>query len=603
MNRFKRLRALALVGCLVVMASCSGNEAATTQPTQPPTIAATAVSQAAAPSAATAPTAAPTVAQAVAQPTQVATPIAPQTAVEPFALEAGWWDNAVCYEVFVRSFYDSNGDGMGDINGLIEKLDYINDGDPAAQNDLGANCIWLMPVAESTSYHGYDTTDYYQIEQDYGSNDDFKRLVAEAHKRDIKIVIDLVINHTSSEHAWFQEALRDPNSPYRDYFIWSPQDPGYRGPWGDVAWHKSPVADEFYYGVFWSGMPDLNYQNPAVTAEAQKISSFWRNEMGADGFRLDAIKHLIEDGTVQENTPATHAWLQSYRAFLAEAAPGTWTVGEIFNATPSVLEPYYPNQLDSYFVFDIGERIMTAANQGNAKPFGSAAQRVNADIPFQRYAPFLTNHDQNRSMALLGNDVGKAKIAATALLTLPGMPFMYYGEEIGMLGAKGSPPTVDEPLRTPMQWTNEETGGFSTGKPWQGLQNNYREVNVAAQTADQNSLLSLYRRLIHLHTNTPALAQGDLTTLQSSTNDATAYLRQYENQTVLVVLNFDKAAVDGATFSLDASQLAPGTYQLKPLLGAEAGATLTVGAGGAITDYVPLGSLAAQTGYIFELVE
>ncbi|MBC8160329.1 MAG: DUF3459 domain-containing protein [Roseiflexaceae bacterium] len=575
---------IVLVACVLLGGCVRGGQQATSNPTS-----------------AVVPTAPPAAPAAVPQPTLVASPLPAAAAIEPFPLQAGWWDTAVCYEVFVRSFYDSDGDGIGDLNGLIEKLDYINDGNPAAQQDLGANCIWLMPIMEAKSYHGYDTLDYYSVEQDYGSNDDFKRLIDEAHKRGIKVMIDLVLNHTSSDHPWFQEALRDPASPYREYFIWSPQDPGYRGPWGAVAWHKSPAAAEYFYGLFWDGMPDLNYRNPAVTAEAQKISSFWRNEMGADGFRLDAIKHLIEDGTKQEHTPETLAWLRGYRAFLDRAAPGTFTVGEIFDATPTILQPYYPDQLDSYFVFDLGGRIIAAAAQSNGRPFASAAQRVEDGIPFQRYAPFLTNHDQNRAMNFLGGDVSKAKIAATALLTLPGMPFVYYGEEIGMLGEKGSPPKVDEPLRTPMQWSAEAGGGFSGGQPWQALQPNYSEVNVAAQASDADSLLNLYRKLIHLHTTTPALAQGSLTRLESSENAVAAYLRQHGDQAVLVVLNFGKEQVDGATLDLEASALAPGAYELAPLLGDQPGAQLAVGMGGSVSGYTPLPELAPRTGYIFEL--
>jgi glycosidase len=526
-----------------------------------------------------------------------ASPIPSQPAPTPFPLNAGWWDSAVCYEVFVRSFYDSNGDGIGDLNGLIQKLDYINDGNPGVQHDLGANCIWLMPIAEATSYHGYDTTDYYTVERDYGSNDDFKRLIAEAHRRGISVLIDLVLNHTAREHPWFQEALRNPASPYRDYYIWSEQNPGYRGPWGEAVWHRSPAANEYYYGIFWEGMPDLNYRNPAVTAEAQKISSFWLNDMGADGFRLDAIKHLIENGPVQENAPETLAWLRGYRVFLQQTAPNAFTVGEIFDATPTLLKPYYPDQLDEYFIFDIGERIIDAATTGNAKPFASAVQRVNAALPYQRFAPFLTNHDQDRVMGLLGGDQGKAKAAALALLTIPGLPFVYYGEEIGMIGQK-----PDERLRTPMQWTADATtSGFTSGQPWETLQANYRDVNVAAQDGDPDSLLNLYRRLIHLHTTRKALGQGDFTPFTSSDSAVAAFVRQAGDETVLVAINFTQAAAEGVTLSLDTSTLAPGTYQLEPLLGNQPGASLTVAAGGSVAGYTPLATLAPYTGYIFKL--
>lgn len=522
-------------------------------------------------------------------------------AATSFAPASGWWDDAVCYEVFVRSFFDSNGDGIGDIKGLMEKLDYLNDGSAQNQQDLGVNCIWLMPINESPAYHGYHVTDFYSVESDYGTNDDFKQLVAEAHKRGIRVVIDLVLNHTAREHPWFQEALNNPQSPYRDWYLWSKDDPGYKGPWGQQVWHRTPAGDAYYYGVFNDQIPDLNYRNPAVTEEARKITTFWRNEMGVDGFRLDAIKHLIENGQIQENTPETHVWLRGYRSFLEQSLPGTFTIGEIFDATPTILAPYYPDQLHTYFVFDLGARIITAASQGNGKPFASAAQRVNDSLPLQRYAPFLTNHDQNRSMGLLGNNVGKARIAATALLTLPGLPFVYYGEEIGMLGAKGNPPKVDEPLRTPMQWSGDEHGGFTSGTPWEALQSNYREVHVAAQEEDASSLLNLYRKLIHLHTTNPALSGGSLTTLQASENDVAAYVRQKDDQAVLVVLNFDKEAVTGATLRLDKSTLTPGAYRLEALLGDQPGAGLTVGEGGTVTDYAPLPTLAPYTGYIFTL--
>ncbi len=570
MSRNTTLRALTLAACVLAFAGCGGTSADVR------------------PTAAPAPTAAP-------QPTVAASPVPPPPQVAPSPLEAGWWDSAVCYEVFVRSFYDSNGDGIGDLNGLIQKLDYINDGNPAAQQDLGANCIWLMPIAEAASYHGYDTVDYYTVERDYGTNDDFKRLIDEAHKRGIRVLIDLVLNHTARDHPWFQEALRNPASPYRAYYIWSKQDPGYRGPWGDVAWHKSPVADEYYYGLFWEGMPDLDYRNPAVTAEAQKISSFWLKQMGVDGFRLDAIKHLIEDGAVQENTPETLAWLRGYRAFLEQDAPGAFTVGEIFDATPTILKPYYPDQLDDYFIFNIGKRIIAAANTGNGKQYTSAVQRVNAALPYQRYSPFLTNHDQDRVMSLLG-DQGKARVAAIALLTIPGLPFVYYGEELGMIGAK-----PDERIRTPMQWSGDAQGGFGAAAPWESLQPNYAEVNVAAQESDPGSLLNLYRRLIHLHSAEKALGQGDFTPFTSSDDGVAAFVRQAGDEAIMVVINFAQKPTEGLTLSLEASELAPGTYRLEALLGDAPGADLTVGAGGQVAGYAPLASLAPRSGAIFKL--
>jgi alpha-amylase len=607
----RKFRAAALAICALMFVGCASGGS----PATPPTPAAAISAQGeAAPTAAAPSTVATRAAQSnddalatvLAMPTAIqATPDLPSPAptitvgptAAPFPLAAGWWDNAVCYEVFVRSFYDSDGDGIGDINGLIQKLDYINDGVPATQNDLGATCIWLMPIAESPSYHGYDTTDYYKVEPDYGSNDDFKRLVEAAHTRGIKIIIDLVLNHTSRDHPWFQSAMKEPDSPYRDWYLWSKDKPRYQSPWGSDPWH--PTAErEYYYGIFIDSMPDLNYRNPAVTEEAHKISAFWLNDMGVDGFRLDAIKHLIENGSVQENTPETHAWLRDYRAFLEETKPGTFTVGEIFGANAPTLTPYYPDQLDDYFAFDAGYAIIDAANTGSADAFVSAVANLSTQLPFQRWAPFLTNHDQERVMSTLGDDTGKAKIAATALLTLPGLPFLYYGEEIGTIGTK-----PDELIRTPMQWAGDDTGGFGAGKHWASFQANYRQVNVAVQDADPDSLLNLYRKLIHLHTEHPALAHGSFEALKTSSPAVAAFVRQTDDEAMLVVLNFGSAAADSVTLEIATSGLAPGTYQLTPLLGDQPGADMIINVHGSVAGYTPLASLAAQTGYIFKLTQ
>src|SRR5512138_387798 len=193
-----------------------------------------------------------------------------------------WRDGATCYEIFVRSFADGDGDGVGDLRGLTAKLDYINDGDPATTDDLGARCIWLMPVNEAASYHGYDATDYYRVERDYGTNDDFRRLVSAAHARGIAVIIDMVLNHLSSDHPFFRDALGGPAAEHSAWFRWSATKPVERGPWGQEVWHKSPLRDEYYYGVFWHGMPDLDYTTPAVRAEAKRIAAFWLTEMGVD---------------------------------------------------------------------------------------------------------------------------------------------------------------------------------------------------------------------------------------------------------------------------------------------------------------------------------
>lgn len=593
-------RLLLLLTLAVALAACGGPAA------QVPTATVVQPTDTAAPVAAsveptTAPTAAPIVPPTPARPA-TATPdprlptapprITPGPTAAPFALEAGWWDGAVCYEVFVRSFYDSDGDGSGDLNGLIAKLDYINDGDPASRSDLGANCIWLMPIAEAASYHGYDTVDYYSVEQDYGTNDDFKRLVAEAERRGIKVIIDLVINHTSSQHPWFQDALKGPGSPYRDWYLWSEIEPPYTG------WHRSPAADEYYYGYFWSEMPDLNFRNPAVTDEVHKISRFWVEEMGAAGFRMDAIKHLFEYLGVQENTPETHEWLRDYRRFLEAELPGTFTIGEIFNGDPTSLAPYFPDQLDSYFEFDVAAATRSAADVGLAGNYVNAVQAAYEALPYQRWAPFLTNHDQNRVMNELDDDVAKAKLAAVALLTLPGMPFLYYGEELGMLGVK-----PDENIRTPMQWTREEGAGFTAGVPWIQPQQDYPEKNVAAQDADPDSLLNTYRELVHLHVATSALAMGDFVPLVADNSSVAAFLRVSGQDAALVLINFDKTPAENLRLDLAGGPLQPGTYTLEALFGAPdaAPAPLVVGEDGAVAGYTPLATIPAQTGFIFRL--
>ncbi|HEY6091890.1 MAG TPA: alpha-amylase family glycosyl hydrolase, partial [Gemmatimonadales bacterium] len=227
-----------------------------------------------------------------------------------------------CYEVFVRSFYDSNGDGIGDLRGLTQKLDYIQ--------KLGADCVWLMPVAESPSYHGYDVTDYYKVESDYGTNDDFKAFVAAAHKRKIRVLVDLVLNHTSSEHPWFKEALQDTTAPHRNWYRWSKTQL-------DNNWHKSPVRDEYYFGLFWSGMPDLNYENPEVLVEMKRVAAFWLDSMHVDGFRLDAVRHLVENGDQVSNTPGTHAVLRDFGNYVRMLAPSSYTIGEVWDSPENIL--------------------------------------------------------------------------------------------------------------------------------------------------------------------------------------------------------------------------------------------------------------------------
>jgi len=507
-----------------------------------------------------------------------------------------WTRGGVCYEVFVRSFYDSNGDGVGDLRGLIQKLDYINDGNAASSRSLGASCIWLMPVAASPSYHGYDVSDYYRVEPAYGTNDDFKQLVAEAHRRGIAVLVDMVLNHSSSEHPHFQAALRDTTSPFRAWYRFAPTPLG-KGPWGSDAWRKSPFRNEYYYGPFSSDMPDLDYHSPAVREEAKKIAAFWLRDMGADGFRLDAIPYLVEDGTCLMGCPGTHAFLHEYAAYISSIAPAAYTVGEAWGNIDAVL-PLYPDQLTSYFGFELADSLVAAVRRGSIGGMLSGYLRLQDTLPGYRWSPFLSNHDGTRVMTLLGGDMARAKIAATLLLTLPGLPFVYYGEEIGMSGDKPDPR-----LRTPMQWSGDHAGGFTTGTPWEALQPDTQAINVATEAADRTSLLNLYRRLINLRKSNDALATGRLVPLTAGSAEVIAYLRRGGDKTVLVVANLGAAAVGGVSVQSAKGAMAPGSYAAQGLLGTQNGAALVVGPDGQLVGYMPLtGRLGPRESAVFDLV-
>ena len=239
--------------------------------------------------------------------------------------ELHWWNDAVFYEIFVRSFHDSDGDGIGDLQGLTQKLDYLNDGDPATDDDLGITGIWLMPINDSPSYHGYDAVDYRAINPDYGTMADFQAFLAAAHARGIKVIIDYVMNHCSNQHPWFVAAAQ--NDPtYRDYFRWSASDPGETGPWGQDVWHWNTSG--WYYGLFWSGMPDLNYDTPAVKTEMFDTATYWLDTIGVDGFRLDAVLYIDEDGGQLQNTPETLQFWQDYNTHVKAVKPDVLSVGE-----------------------------------------------------------------------------------------------------------------------------------------------------------------------------------------------------------------------------------------------------------------------------------
>ncbi|MEA3503178.1 MAG: alpha-amylase family glycosyl hydrolase, partial [Actinomycetota bacterium] len=440
-----------------------------------------------------------------------------------------WWNDRVFYEVFVRSFADSDGDGIGDLAGLTERLDYLNDGDPSTDTDLGVTGIWLMPVFDSPSYHGYDVVDYRSIEPEYGSIEDFNALLDAAGDRGIAVIVDLVINHSSVRHPWFAES-RDPATDRIDWYLWQADDPQWRGPWGQEVWH--PDDGEYYYGIFWEGMPDLNLANQAVTAEMHDIARFWLVDVGVDGFRLDAARHLIEDGPIQTDTPQTHAWLADFRAEMHKLVADSLILGEVWSDTETI-GSYLPGSLDLAFEFALSEAFLDAMARWQAEPLVKAQQAVLDEYPEGQFAPFLTNHDMDRIMSQLGDVPERARLAATWLLTAPGTPFIYYGEEIGMEGEK-----PDEDIRTPMAWTGEPPSvGFSDGIPWNTPDPSFKDANVADQTDDPDSLLSLYRDLIQFRNESPSLRFGETILLDAGHPSVYAVLRVGDTEQVLTVLN------------------------------------------------------------------
>lgn len=467
-----------------------------------------------------------------------------------------WWNRAVFYQVFVRSFADAthgpaSGDGIGDLDGLLERLDDLNDARDGAEpsdRSLGITALWLMPIMESPSYHGYDIADYKKVRADYGGNPAFLRFMAEAKRRNIRVILDLVPNHCSWQHPWFKDAVK-PASPTRDWFVWQSSKPAWKGPWNQEVWHPWPAArpegpggdlegtQGYYYGIFWKGMPDLNYRNPAVTDAMNDVVRWWMLEEkqggggGVDGYRIDAIRHLIEEDQLQESTPSTHRWLQNFHTFYKGVKKDAFTVGEVWAETDQVV-PYIGRELDSCFEFHTAYATIDAINEGSRAKLDKQWEENLSKYPRGQYSTFLSNHDQERVMSRFGGGDAnssaspadawaKSKLAATLLLTSPGIPFLYYGEEIGMVGKK-----PDEDIRTPMQWTSAPGAGFSTADPWRPVNKDAPGKNVDAQQKDPQSLLNLYKKLIRLRRGHDALSVGTMALCETTAPQVYAFVRE-----------------------------------------------------------------------------
>ena len=506
---------------------------------------------------------------------------APTVAPPPPTSSPGWWTDRVFYEVFVRSFADSNGDGIGDLKGLTGRLDQLNDGNGATTGDLGITGLWLMPTFPSPSYHGYDVTDYTGVNPDYGSLADMRALVAAAHQRGIAVILDLPLNHTSDQNPWFVDS-ETPGSAHDSWYVWADSPQG-------TGWNQD--GKRYYYAAFGPDLPDLNVKNPAVTAELTKDASFWLDDVGVDGFRLDAAKYMIEDGPTTQNTPETHAWLGTFRKAVEQKAPGALLVGEVWDTSP-ISSSYVPADLDMTFDFTVASGYVDAAGSGDASSVGRILARITTLYPTGGFGSFLTNHDMNRVASTLGGDPAKLRLAAQMLLTGPGVPFIYYGEEIGMTGQK-----PDERIRTPMRWdTTTPAAGFSTHAPWETLSADPASTNVATEAADPGSLLSTYRDLIRLRGAHRALSDGTYADVAADLPGVYAAVRAGAGETALVVTNVSDVTV-APTLTLDKGPLCgtpAATIVFGGAAGAQAAAPIVTPAGG-FAAYRPLAAIPPRS--------
>jgi maltose alpha-D-glucosyltransferase / alpha-amylase len=490
---------------------------------------------------------------------------------DPFPDQEGstpdWFKTAVFYEVLVRSFRDSNGDGTGDFQGLIEKLDYLQ--------WLGVDCLWIPPFFTSPLRDGgYDVADYTNILPEIGNVDDFAQFLDECHKRDIRVIIDFVANHTSDQHAWFQASRSDPDGPYGDFYVWSDTDEKYQDAriiFVDTEpsnWTWDPVRQQYFWHRFFSHQPDLNYENPAVHDAILEAVSFWF-DMGLDGFRLDAVPYLyVRDGTNGENLPETHDFLKKMRSYVDEHYPGKILLAEA-NQWPSEVVDYFGDfesggdECHMCFHFPVMPRIFMAVRRESRFPISEILEQTPPIPSGCQWGIFLRNHDEltlemvsdeerdymwgeyakdprmkanigirRRLAPLLDNDINQIELFNALLLSLPGSPVLYYGDEIGMgdniwLGDRDG-------VRTPMQWTPDRNAGFSSATPGKlhlpAIQDaiyGYQSVNVEAQQENPSSLLHWMRRMLSIRRRYDAFGLGSYADLGGSNPSVLSYAREH----------------------------------------------------------------------------
>jgi maltose alpha-D-glucosyltransferase / alpha-amylase len=496
----------------------------------------------------------------------------------PIKQDSLWYKDAVIYQVHVRTFQDSNGDGIGDFPGLTQKLDYLQ--------ELGVTAIWLMPFFPSPLRDdGYDIADYRSVHPSYGVLDDFKKFLTGAHERGIRIIIELVLNHTSDQHPWFQESRSSRDNAKREWYVWSETDNRYKATriiFLDTEmsnWAWDPISKAYYWHRFFSHQPDLNYDNPAVREEMWQVMKFWL-EMGVDGFRLDAVPYLVErEGTNCENLPETHIILKDLRYRLDKEFPGRMILAEA-NQWPADLRPYFGegDEFHMAFHFPLMPRMFMGLKLEDRKPITEILQQT-PEIPGScQWCLFLRNHDEltlemvtdmerdymydvyahtksmrlnlgirRRLAPLLDNDRRRIELMNGMLMSLPGTPIVYYGDEIGMgdniyLGDRNG-------VRTPMQWSGGWNAGFSSADPeslYSPVISNpvygYQAVNVLSQKRSEHSLLSWMQHIIRVRRSTQVFGGGSIEFLYPANHRVLAYIRKLGNEVVLVVNNLSNAA-------------------------------------------------------------